>query len=184
MPRGLLGSSLIHHSLDPRLRSRHTDQILGHTRDFLGISWLAYPRPSSNLSNSLMLSVLNGEISLRLFFKAPVNRLSRTRLTLRPRNYRITASSLNDPRSRFATLLGPSDNVTGILLRDQALAMAAAGATLGPLCDGLHSASDVLHYAHPTIRNLGPLALETCWYVTLHGLHSTTAYPHGEMPCR
>lgn len=45
----------------------------------------------------------------------------------------------------------------------QAIAMYAAGATLGPFCDSLHSQGDVLHYAQPTITSLGPVPLETCW---------------------
>lgn len=109
--------------------------------------------------------MLSFERSLRLFFRAPVNRLSHAHVTVvRPRIRRIAAIP-NDPQSRFATVFGSSDNLTGtgILLRDQAVAMAAAGATLGPLCDGLHSSSNVLHYVNPTIRNLGPLELETCW---------------------
>lgn len=54
------------------------------------------------------------------------------------------------------------------LLWRQAVAMAAAGAVLGPLLDGQHSSHDVLRYAHPTWQltaDLGPLhwQLETCW---------------------
>ena len=55
--------------------------------------------------------------------------------------------------------------------------MFGASAALGPLCDGLHSAADVLHYERPTLLlRLGesadgggaPLwALETCWWVPL-----------------
>lgn len=48
-------------------------------------------------------------------------------------------------------------------LQQQALVVGAASAILGPLCDGQHSAHDVLHYTTPTIRSLGPLQLETCW---------------------
>jgi hypothetical protein len=50
------------------------------------------------------------------------------------------------------------------LLPRQAVAMAAAGAALGPLLDGLHSSNDVLHYHHPTVLRLGSVwQLETCW---------------------
>jgi hypothetical protein len=50
--------------------------------------------------------------------------------------------------------------------------MFAASAVLGPLCDGLHSAADVLHYKDPTwlLRlQAGPLSwgLETCWWTPL-----------------
>lgn len=48
-------------------------------------------------------------------------------------------------------------------LAKQAIAMYAAGATLGPFCDSLHSQGDVLHYTQPSITSLGPIPLETCW---------------------
>ncbi|KAL1500652.1 hypothetical protein AB1Y20_013300 [Prymnesium parvum] len=56
----------------------------------------------------------------------------------------------------------------------QAAVMFAASALLGPLCDGRHSAHDVLHYAEHSIagppwRLAVPPAgvLETCWWVPL-----------------
>jgi hypothetical protein len=59
-------------------------------------------------------------------------------------------------------LLAPA-GINGTLLLDQCIAMSASGAVLGPFCDSLHSAGDVLHYTSPTIRSLGPIPLETCW---------------------
>merc|ERR1719203_1612247 len=51
--------------------------------------------------------------------------------------------------------------------------MWCAAALLGPVCDGQHSAHDVLHYAADSIAGapiffLGPdgaVLLETCWWV-------------------
>ncbi len=45
--------------------------------------------------------------------------------------------------------------------------MFASGAVLGPLCDGLHSQNDVLHYTHPVVFALPQVGweLETCWSV-------------------
>ena len=49
---------------------------------------------------------------------------------------------------------------------NQAIAMWAAAAVLGPLCDGCHSRHDVLHYVDPLRLSLGDVfALETCWWV-------------------
>lgn len=46
----------------------------------------------------------------------------------------------------------------------QSLVMGTASTVpLGPLCDGQHSAHDVLHYASPSFLALGPWQLETCW---------------------
>jgi Insulin-induced protein (INSIG) len=62
------------------------------------------------------------------------------------------------------------------VLPRQTLALGAAGATLGPLCDGLHSSHGVLHYSHPDVAlslHAGPLewSLETCrWVPLLFGL--------------
>jgi hypothetical protein len=54
----------------------------------------------------------------------------------------------------------------GYLLPRQAVALFAAGATLGPFCDGLHSQHNVLHYVSPTLslqlESLG-WSFETCW---------------------
>ena len=55
----------------------------------------------------------------------------------------------------------------------QAGAMWCAAALLGPLCDGRHSAHDVLHYARDSIAGApwvlqapgGAPLLETCWWV-------------------
>ena len=48
----------------------------------------------------------------------------------------------------------------------QAIALAASGAVLGPLCDGQHSKYGVLHYVNATMLNVPicNLQLETCWY--------------------
>ena len=48
----------------------------------------------------------------------------------------------------------------------QAIALAASGAVLGPLCDGQHSKYGVLHYVNPTMLNVPicNLQLATCWY--------------------
>jgi hypothetical protein len=43
--------------------------------------------------------------------------------------------------------------------------MFAAGAVLGPLCDGLHSSQNVLHYHQPVVLTIGSWSLETCWWV-------------------
>jgi hypothetical protein len=65
----------------------------------------------------------------------------------------------------------------------QAVALTAAGAVLGPLCDGLHSSHDVLHYASPSHIDfpLVGLHLETCWWVPalfgLAGLLIGLGYP-------
>ncbi|KAK9809857.1 hypothetical protein WJX72_000432 [[Myrmecia] bisecta] len=55
------------------------------------------------------------------------------------------------------------------LLWKQCTAMFAAGAALGPLCDGQHSSHDVLHYERPVMLQIEPvnLHLETCWWVPL-----------------
>jgi hypothetical protein len=47
----------------------------------------------------------------------------------------------------------------------QATIMGLASAVLGPLCDGEHSAHDVLHYVAPVHLHLEQLHfdLETCW---------------------
>ena len=54
----------------------------------------------------------------------------------------------------------------------QAGAMWVAAALLGPVCDGRHSAHDVLHYASDSIAGPplllqmgGQVVLETCWWV-------------------
>ena len=46
-----------------------------------------------------------------------------------------------------------------------ATAMAAAGAVLGPLCDGQHSRHMVLEYSNPIMIRLQPSdwELQTCW---------------------
>ena len=56
----------------------------------------------------------------------------------------------------------------------QAGAMYISAAILGPVCDGRHSAHDVLHYASDSIAGPplllqvgGQLVLETCWWVPL-----------------
>lgn len=51
----------------------------------------------------------------------------------------------------------------------QAIALAASGAVLGPLCDGQHSKYGVLHYVNATMLNVPicNLQLETCWWVPL-----------------
>ncbi|KAL0017830.1 hypothetical protein WJX77_006995 [Trebouxia sp. C0004] len=51
----------------------------------------------------------------------------------------------------------------------QAIALAASGAVLGPLCDGQHSKHEVLYYVNPTMLNVPicNLQLETCWWVPL-----------------
>lgn len=52
------------------------------------------------------------------------------------------------------------------LLPRQAIAMFAAGAALGPFCDGLHSQHNVLHYVNPTVSlQLDSISwsFETCW---------------------
>ena len=66
-------------------------------------------------------------------------------------------ASPSNPASQAAPALSAR------LLLEQSVAMFSAGAVLGPFCDSLHSASDVLHYASPSIWQLGPLQLETCW---------------------
>ena len=52
-----------------------------------------------------------------------------------------------------------------VVTAKHATAMAAAGAVLGPLCDGQHSRHMVLEYSNPTIIRLQPLdwELQTCW---------------------
>eukprot|EP00195_Chlamydomonas_chlamydogama_P009987 CAMPEP_0202906088 /NCGR_PEP_ID=MMETSP1392-20130828/37269_1 /ASSEMBLY_ACC=CAM_ASM_000868 /TAXON_ID=225041 /ORGANISM="Chlamydomonas chlamydogama, Strain SAG 11-48b" /LENGTH=214 /DNA_ID=CAMNT_0049594447 /DNA_START=174 /DNA_END=818 /DNA_ORIENTATION=- len=59
--------------------------------------------------------------------------------------------------------------------------MFAAGAALGPFCDGLHSSGNVLHYTNPSIIQLGPVTLETCWWVPVlfgvAGLILGVSYP-------
>ena len=57
--------------------------------------------------------------------------------------------------------------------REQAALMWCSAAALGPLCDGRHSAHDVLHYARDSIAGApwllrapgGDVLLETCWWV-------------------
>lgn len=52
------------------------------------------------------------------------------------------------------------------LLPRQAVAMFAAGAALGPFCDGLHSQHNVLNYVNPTVSlQLDSIkwSFETCW---------------------
>lgn len=49
----------------------------------------------------------------------------------------------------------------------QVVASFAAGAALGPVLDGTHSAHGVLHYAHPSLLRVGAYTLETCWWVPL-----------------
>ena len=57
--------------------------------------------------------------------------------------------------------------------RQQAALMWCSAAALGPLCDGRHSAHDVLHYARDSIAGApwllrapgGEVLLETCWWV-------------------
>jgi hypothetical protein len=58
------------------------------------------------------------------------------------------------------------------LIARQAAALFCASAVLGPLCDGLHSKADVLHYHDPSILvsvQIGGLqwGLESCWWVPL-----------------
>ena len=46
----------------------------------------------------------------------------------------------------------------------QAIALAASGAVLGPLCDGQHSKYEVLHYTNPAVIPLPVQGqLDTCW---------------------
>lgn len=71
-------------------------------------------------------------------------------------------------RNRSAATSGdgpPDTGITKDLLVKQSMAMFAAGGVLGPFCDSFHSAGDVLHYTQPTIQALGPIPLETCWWV-------------------
>lgn len=54
------------------------------------------------------------------------------------------------------------------------LASFAAGSVIGPLCDGLHSSNDVLHYASPVFVPLLGSRLETApWVPPLFGLAAT-----------
>jgi hypothetical protein len=56
------------------------------------------------------------------------------------------------------------------LLSRQAVGLFAAGAALGPFCDGLHSQHNVLHYVNPSVSlQLHELSwsFETCWWVVL-----------------
>jgi hypothetical protein len=58
------------------------------------------------------------------------------------------------------------------ILPRQAVAMFAAGAVLGPFCDGLHSQNNVLHYAAPSIElsiTYEDLhwSFESCWWVPM-----------------
>lgn len=76
--------------------------------------------------------------------------------------------------SQKSAVLAPLDGRNQLL--QQALVMASASAVLGPLCDGLHSSHDVLHYTaagQPVYLGPVPLpggavwVLETCWWVPL-----------------
>jgi len=71
-------------------------------------------------------------------------------------------AAIRAPHIAFLAAL-PSQQQT---ITKQAIALAASGAVLGPLCDGQHSKYGVLHYANPTMLNVPicNLQLETCWY--------------------
>ena len=90
----------------------------------------------------------------------------------------LTTAGPKTPRSAAPLLsLGtelPPPSPPGAVWAKQAGVMWLAAAALGPLCDGRHSAHDVLHYAQDSIA--GPplllfapgteqLILETCWWV-------------------
>ncbi len=66
-------------------------------------------------------------------------------------------------QSAWPCAVPPSQQQT---ITKQAIAMAASGAVLGPLCDGQHSSHGVLHYVQPAFLNVPILhgQLETCWY--------------------
>ena len=71
-------------------------------------------------------------------------------------------AAIRAPHIAFLAAL-PSQQQT---ITKQAIALAASGAVLGPLCDGQHSKYGVLHYVNPTMLNVPicNLQLETCWY--------------------
>lgn len=77
---------------------------------------------------------------------------------------RVASSS-----SPGAPTIADLSSLPGPLLMKQSIAMFASGAVLGPLCDGLHSSHNILHYNHPTVLSLPSLhwSLETCWWVPL-----------------
>ena len=73
--------------------------------------------------------------------------------------------------------------ISARLLANQAFALTAAGAVLGPLCDSLHSSHDVLHYNRPSYVDIPAVGIhiETCWWVPalfgLAGLLIGVGYP-------
>jgi hypothetical protein len=81
---------------------------------------------------------------------------------------RITQPTVNaaDPTQRSADQQQQQPVPYSYILPRQAVAMSAAGAALGPFCDGLHSQHNVLHYVNPTVSlQLESLnwSFETCW---------------------
>ena len=85
----------------------------------------------------------------------------------RPNPMRAPAPAMLLPKA--ATDIAP----TGIWVRQAGL-MWISAALLGPLCDGRHSAHDVLHYATDSIAGApwiftlgGTKLLETCWWVPI-----------------
>ncbi len=80
------------------------------------------------------------------------------------RSPRRCALHMRTNRSRMIIRTSALSRESHKLQIKQGVAMFASGAVLGPLCDSLHSAAGVLHYARPTIRSMGPLEIETCWW--------------------
>jgi hypothetical protein len=77
------------------------------------------------------------------------------------------------PAAALPAAAAPPPYGDAVLLARQAAALFAASAVLGPMCDGLHSSADVLHYTNPSVLLRLPLSwggawgLETCWWVPL-----------------
>lgn len=85
------------------------------------------------------------------------------------RGTKADENSVTDYVPEAAELL---DGISSGLLWRQTVALAASGAVLGPLCDGLHSSHDVLHYVFPihlsvAVPPFDAWDLETCWWVPL-----------------
>lgn len=71
---------------------------------------------------------------------------------------------------------GKSSNTQREVVGKHAIAMSAAGAVLGPLCDGQHSQHVVLVYNNSVLISVDSLGwqLQTCWYsrICSEGYHT------------
>jgi hypothetical protein len=170
-----------HHQLfaiSKHARAQITQITFDRARPAQGMVVDAYPSRGSVTRIITTMQQVNGQFNARTGRPLRVGR-AHTRTPLAAQAARVPGSAQQQPQqqqqqhqSSQKQLHHQDQPATGhaapgfaALLPRQAVAMFAAGAALGPLCDGLHSQHGVLKYAHPSIHLDGPLgwSFETCW---------------------